>query len=555
MTEKELKNYIQTNYSKEDESCEWKEYSNLKHCVKGHESEDIVSYLSALSNMNGGHLVIGVKDGSLDITGIQDKGNFTPENIKLKIMQDCINLPAEGFFVKELITSDTNKCVWIIHVGKHQARRPVYAHNKAWQRIGESLVPIRPERMSYILNEIEYPEDWSAAIVENATIEDLCPEAISKARAQYIKRNPLKEQDVLSWNDETFLNKAKITIKSKITRTALILLGKEESEHFLSPYVAKIRWSLRSEDNKNKDYEIFSIPFILAVDNFLVKIRNVKYRLVRNDTMFPDEMLRYDLFSLREPLHNCIAHQDYSKCARIEVVEFEDDKLIFQNHGQFLPESIESVIEKDCPESVYRNRFLVEAMRNLNMIETEGGGIKKMFNKQRDRLFPMPEYDLSDEKVRVTIIGRVIDEAFAQILTQNSNLSLLQIMLLDKVQKRKNLTTNEIKLLKSLHYIEGRKPNYFLSSSVVKHTKNKRLQSAYIHNKAFDNRFYRSLIMKYLEEFGSATREEVNTLLWDKLPAHLDSNEAKKKDKIKNLLSSLRIEGLIKYVDGKWVKC
>ncbi len=61
--------------------------------------------------------------------------------------------------------------------------------------------------------------------------------------------------------------------------------------------------------------------------------------------------------------------------------------------------------------------------------------------------------------------------------------------------------------------------------------------------------------MKYLEEFGSATREEVNTLLWDKLPAHLDSNEAKKKDKIKNLLSSLRIEGLIKYVDGKWVKC
>ncbi len=283
-----------------------------------------------------------------------------------------------------------------------------------------------------------------------------------------LKRYQKPEQDVLSWNDETFLNKAKITIKSKITRTALILLGKEESEHFLSPYVAKIRWSLRSEDNKNKDYEIFSIPFILAVDNFLVKIRNVKYRLVRNDTMFPDEMLRYDLFSLREPLHNCIAHQDYSKCARIEVVEFEDDKLIFQNHGQFLPESIESVIEKDCPESVYRNRFLVEAMRNLNMIETEGGGIKKMFNKQRDRLFPMPEYDLSDEKVRVTIIGRVIDEAFAQILTQNSNLSLLQIMLLDKVQKRKNLTTNEIKLLKSLHYIEGRKPNYFLSSSVVK---------------------------------------------------------------------------------------
>ena len=26
-------------------------------------------------------------------------------------------------------------------------------------------------------------------------------------------------------------------------------------------------------------------------------------------------------------------------------------------------------MENDCPESIYRNRFLVEAMRNLNMID------------------------------------------------------------------------------------------------------------------------------------------------------------------------------------------
>lgn len=88
-------------------------------------------------------------------------------------------------------------------------------------------------------------------------------------------------------------------------------------------------------------------------------------------------MLRYDMFNIREPLNNAIAHQNYTKCARIEVVEYEDDHIIFQNYGTFLPESVENVVTKDCPESVYRNRFLVEAMRNLNMIETEGGGIKR----------------------------------------------------------------------------------------------------------------------------------------------------------------------------------
>ena len=37
MTEKELKHYLQTHCPKESTSCEWKEFRNLKHFVKGHE--------------------------------------------------------------------------------------------------------------------------------------------------------------------------------------------------------------------------------------------------------------------------------------------------------------------------------------------------------------------------------------------------------------------------------------------------------------------------------------------------------------------------------------
>lgn len=555
MTESEIKLYIQTHYPKENESCDWKEFSNLKHVVKGHASEDIASYCSAFANMEGGSLVMGVKDGSLDITGIKDFAEYTPESLKAKLVQNCINLPSDGLYITALEASDTHKTVWILTIPKHLTRRPVFVHNKAWQRVGESIVEITHERMSRILNEVEVPVDWSAEIIPEASINDLDSDAIKKAREQYGIRNPTKTIELESWDNETFLNKAKLTIQGKITRTALILLGKEDSEHLLSPFVAKIRWSLRDSRNNNKDYEIFSIPFILAVEKFRNKVRNVKYQMVRQDSMFPDEMMRYDIFNLREPLHNCIAHQDYTKCARIEVVEIEDDRLIFQNHGQFLPDSIESVVQKDCPESVYRNRFLTDAMRNLNMIETEGGGIKKMFDKQRVRLFPMPEYDLSDEKVKVTIIGKIIDESFAQILTRNQNLSLLQIMLLDKVQKNKELTADEVKFLRTHNFIEGRRPNYFLSAKVIKPTKNRRLKSDYIHYKAFDNEHYRNLILQYIDKFGRASREDIDSLLWNKLPAHLDEDETKKKSKIGNLLSSLRIAGKIKFEDGVWLKC
>ena len=306
------------------------------------------------------------------------------------------------------------------------------------------MTEMTDDRLQTILSELVITDDWSVAVVDGATIDDLDPEAIEKARKEYVKRNPFRKAEISAWDDAKFLDKAKITINGKITRAALVLLGKEESEHLLSPYVACIRWSLREVGStQNKDYEILPMPMLLSVDRLYNKVRNVKYRLVRPDSLFPDEMLRYDMFNIREPLNNAIAHQDYTKCARIEVVEYEDDHIIFQNYGTFLPESVENVVTKDCPESVYRNRFLVEAMRNLNMIETEGGGIKKMFVNQRVRLFPMPEYDLSDGKVRVTIIGKVIDENFARILTDNPELHLDDIMLLDNVQKKKPITDEQ----------------------------------------------------------------------------------------------------------------
>ena len=145
---------------------------------------------------------------------------------------------------------------------------------------------------------------------------------------------------------------------------------------------------------ENEEFGIFSIPMILAVDEVAGKIKNATYTYTIEGNMFPDTLLRYDVFTIREPLCNAIAHQDYSLSARIEVVEYEDERLRFKNYGTFLPLSVESVVENDFPESRYRNKFLVEAMRNVKMVETEGGSIRKLYLQQKKRFFPMPNYDL-----------------------------------------------------------------------------------------------------------------------------------------------------------------
>lgn len=542
MTEKELQNYLINNFPIENEKCEWKEFKSLKNSVAGKEGDDIVSYISAIANMQGGHLIIGVKDETLEIIGIQDFAGYSIHDIRYRINGNCTNLDVENFSVEEFKTSDTNKTIWIFKIPKHLFRLPVYAHKKTWQRIDDNLVAMTKSRLDAILTEIKINEDWSKEIIYEASIDDLDAEAIKKAKIEFIKRNPKYSDEIGKWSNVDFLNKAKITIKGKITRTALILLGKEEAEHYLNSTV-KIRWNLKSLDNQDKDYEIYSIPFLLNIDEVYKKIRNLKYRYLREGTLFPDEVLRYEPFIIRESLNNAIAHQDYTKGARINVVEFEDDHLVFSNYGSFLPKSVEEVVLNDTPEEVYRNPFLVEAMKNLDMIETQGGGIKKMFNFQKQRFFPLPDFDFEDNKVKVTIIGKILDENFARILIKNSELKLEEIILLDKVQKKKEITESEFKHLKKCKYIEGRKPNIYLSHDIVVSVNNEELKREYLENRSFDDSHFREMILEYLRKWGKCKRDKIDNLIIPKLSTAL--SEEKKKNKVTNYLSALRMEGKI----------
>ena len=549
MTERELQIYLQERFPCENECCDWKEMKSLKNCFNGKEGDDVISYVAAISSMNGGHLVIGVKDHSLDIVGT-DTYNYDRQAATMRLVRECSNLPAEGLKIEEYVTSDTDKKVWVINIPKHMPRLPVYAHKKLWQRIEDSLVEMTLSRREKILTEPLAIDDWSAQIIPDATMDDLDPRAIAVAREKFKELfNGSRDTEIDSWTDEVFLNKAKLTKKSAITRTTIILLGKSESDHFLNPSICKIRWFLRDDVDNNKDFRVFTIPMILAIEEIGSLIRNTTYTYTISGSMFPESMSRYDAFTLREPLNNAIAHQDYSKGCHIDVIEYEDDRLSFKNAGQFIPESVEAVVTNDFPESHYRNPALVEAMRNVKMVETEGGGIKKLFMQQRRRFFPMPEYDIKGDHVICTIEGRVLDENFANILVSNSSLSLADILLLDYVQKGSMISRDEANYLRKKGFVEGRYPNLFLSSKVVSPTHHVGLKTSYIKNKSFDDDYFKKLIVEYIKEFGKAERRDINDLINNKLPEYLTDRQ--RYDKITTLLSALKRKQILIY-DGKY---
>lgn len=534
----------------EPHETEWLEFKRNHY-----EPQLIGEYLSALANaacLAGkprGCLVFGIDNESHDVAGTV----FDPYTVKAKGNQDLIIWLSMGLHPNvgfETFAVDHPKGRVVLFEINAAWDRPVSFYGTAYIRVGTSRTELRNHsaKEGAIWNR---RSDWSAQISERAALADLDPEAILKAREQFKIKYPAQEVQVNEWDDATFLNKAKLTIQGAITTTAILLLGKTEAATLLSPAVAKISWILKDAGNKELDYAHFGPPFILQVDRVLQRIRNLTFRKLPSGTLFPQEVAQYDPWVIREALHNCIAHQDYSLRGRINVVE-TPTTIMLTNVGSFLPGDVETVIQQDAPLEIYRNPFLADAMVNLNMIDTQGGGIKKMFQSQAKRYFPLPDYELSNpDRVAVTIRGEILDEKYSALLMERSDLDLWTIILLDKIQKRMSVSHDDHRRLKTLGVVEGRYPNLFISGHVAKITGQ---EARHIRERGFNKQYYLDLILKLINEHGPVGRKKIDDLMLDKLPEVL--TEKQKKDKVHNLLSELSRSGKIynagtRY-DSKW---
>lgn len=541
-----LKNLVQQLVNEPNEQ-EWLEFKE-----NFHRPEEIGERISALSNgaclvnKRYGYLIFGVTDSTQNIVGT----TFDPKTKKAKGNEDLefwlvTRLsPRIDFKIHQLDIDGKNIILFEIPA---TSGTPVSFLHEAYIRVGSYTKKLKdhPEKAKKLWQSMS--TDWSAEICQDATLEDLDPIAIATARQLFIRKNPRIAEDVPTWNDVTFLNKARLTIKGKITNTAIVLLGLPESAHFINPVVAQITWILKGADGIEKDYEHFYTPLLLAVDEVYKKIRNLKYRYLIDGTLFPEEVDQYDPYIIREALSNAIAHQDYRMRGRITIVEKEDSTLTFQNYGSFLPVSIENVILGDSPEQKYRNTFLVNAMMQLNLIDTIGSGIRRMFLKQREKFFPMPDYDLENNRVQVKITGKVLSLDYARKLAELPELSLNNIIALDQVQKNQPIRDLDALALRKKGLLEGRKPNYCISADVAQHTDQ---QAEYLEMRGLDEKHYQELILQYLRTFKQAKRSDLEKLLNSKLPQVLDDD--KKVNRIRNLLQKMRREGLVETEGRTW---
>ena len=347
-------------------------------------------------------------------------------------------------------------------------------------------------------------------------------------------------EEVDAMSDEQFLTKIKFMINGKITHAGMLLLGNSDYDYMFQS-VPSIMWRLYGADNMDRDYAIFKNPFINVVDKVFAKVRNLTYRYMPNQmTLFPIETEQYDSWLMRELLNNCIAHTNYQLGGRIYVNEFED-KLKFTNPGDFIPQKIENVLEASYSPPFYRNQLLAESMAAFHMIDTATLGIRRAYNIQKAKYFPMPDYNVSSGmQVEVTIYGKTLNDNYMHILYDHPDLDLQTVFLLDRIQKGLSVEKEDVDRLRGQKLVEGRMTSLYLSASAAKSIDE---GTTYIKNKGFDDKYYRDLIVEYLKKYNKAKKKDIRELLWDKLPDAL--NDVRKENKIRNMLSALKKQGII----------
>lgn len=535
--------------------ADWEnEVVEFKNVGDSYSTSDIGKYFSALANeanlrrRERAWLVFGVDNDTRQVVG----SNYRTDRARLDGLKHQIAQGAEpSITFREIheLTLPAGRVV-MFEIPASPVGIPIAWQGHYYARAGESLTSLGLDKLDEIRRQSSQ-SDWSAVIVPQARLDHLDEEALALAKKNFIQKhaNRFTAEQVQGWGDQVFLDRCKLSLDGQLTRAAILLLGKDTASPLLTPHPAELTWKLEGQE---KAYEHFHTPFLLNTSQLYHRIRNVQMRILPDDSLIPVEISKYERRIVMEAVHNCIAHQDYTKNARIIVTEFPD-RLLLQSVGDFFEGAPGDYITGQKTPTRYRNPLLVQAMAALNMIDTMGSGIHEMHIGQARRYFPLPDYDLSEpETVRITIYGKVLDLAYSRLLIEKTDLPLQDVLALDRIQKKLPVDDPTVRRLRRSGLVEGRKPNLHVSASVASATATK---ADYIQTRSQDDAFYSKLVLDYLTEFDSATRKDIDELLWDKLSKGLSDQQ--KANRVRNLLNRMRESGEIENAGSrklpKWV--
>lgn len=243
------------------------------------EADKLGRYISAMSNgacldhQDYAYLYFGVDDDTLEVKGttfdcskVKAQGN---EALELYLRRMVV--PKLNFSIVEF-EYEGNVRVVMFKIPA-AVNEPTTYKQKPYIRVDSHVTDLTPY-VDWMRQIYTSKIDWTAQIIEDATLDDLDSDAILIARKGFAEKFPQFAEDMADWSDAVFLDRANLTQDGMVTRAAMLLVGKKEKAYKLG-HIAQIVWKCYQGDKTFGD--IFTIPFIKSTTEVLGCIRNYRF--------------------------------------------------------------------------------------------------------------------------------------------------------------------------------------------------------------------------------------------------------------------------------------
>lgn len=472
----------------------------------------ILGYVVALSNAGGGHLVMGMEDTfPHNVVGTRQNENALGqlENDIYKALQ----IPVNAYELRD----EKNLRVVVVSVPRHPVGKALKYEDVALWRSGEELIPMPDKVMFSILQETD--PDYSQAICEGVTINDLDKEAITILKEKYARKQ--NNPTFTSLSDYQALSDLKLIVGTKVTNAAVLLVGKTEVIEKYFPQ-AKVQLEFRNiEEQERFDKRVsFLSPFYILIDKLWKAINDRNGSVPVQEGAYMFDIPYFNEEVIREVVNNAFAHRDYRLQSEIVIKQYPTKLIVISPGGFPLGVTLDNIL---TVSSTPRNRLLADVLALTGIVERSGQGMDVIFRLTLSEGKRKPDYKKSDDYQVVAILSaRVNDPGFAlfinsiqQELPENQKLSVFDILTFCDIKEGLQPKDKEIaKRLHSMGYLEKRGKTtairYILPRKYYELTNN---IAEYSGLTDWDDQQVLAVLVPFLTKYGKAKKSDISRVI------------------------------------------
>lgn len=368
----------------ESKTLEFKENAQSKN--------PIIKTVIAFANTSGGNIVIGVRDGTKEIIGIENilneeerLTNIIAETIRPLIVPDIQIVSIRN---RELLIIKVPFMVGPFHL------KSVGIDGGTYIRLGSSSRKADEETilsLRMLAKNISFDE----LPCINSTLSDLHDDLIIEKLSRHLGNITKKQYESLGIV-------ARHHNKLVPTNGAILLFGIDRFQYFPDSNIFCVSFSDETREHIIDQQEIRS-PLILAMEEILTFVKRFTKTLAIIGEIERKDIPQYPYNALREAIINAIVHADYSsKGTSIQVAIFSNRIEITNPGGLTYGQSLELALSG---VSKMRNRMIGRIFRETKLIERLGTGLGRILAIYGRTNVTQPIIEELNSNFRVTLFS------------------------------------------------------------------------------------------------------------------------------------------------------